>query len=176
MKFDIIFVFSPIQLRRGLVSYLIWMTRPRTNSWQPETHTHKLLFTTEKIYKNWKLKWKEEEKEKEEEKKKRSCHGEKGDCAMCSWLLFAAAAAAGLFFGFFWALLTRQKIKKIYLCLPGLLGESKNRRRHRSCVNKYCRAKWSRRGRKEKTRNSADYRERQLAVVGACCVIFYFGL
>jgi dipeptide/tripeptide permease len=53
---------------------------------------------------------------------------------MCSWLLFAAAAA-GLFLGFFWALLTRQKIKKFYLCLPGLLGESKNRRRHRSCAS-----------------------------------------
>lgn len=37
---------------------------------------------------------------------------------LCSWLLFAAAAAGGLFFGFFWALLTRQKIKKLYLCLP----------------------------------------------------------
>jgi hypothetical protein len=36
----------------------------------------------------------------------------------------------------------------------GLLGESKSRR---SCVNKYCRAKWSRRGRNKykKTRNSA---------------------
>lgn len=35
---------------------------------------------------------------------------------LCSWLLFGAAG--GLFFGFFWALLTRQKIKKLYLCLP----------------------------------------------------------
>ena len=35
---------------------------------------------------------------------------------LCSWLLFAAAG--GLFFGFFWALLTRQKIKKLYLSLP----------------------------------------------------------
>lgn len=35
---------------------------------------------------------------------------------LCSWLLFAAdAGGLFLFFGFFWALLTRQKIKKLYL-------------------------------------------------------------
>ena len=87
----------------------IWTPRPRTNSGPSETHTHKHTGNREGI------RIEDGMERKKKKKKKRSCRA-MARRWLCSWLLFAAAG--GLFFGFFWALLTRQKIKKLYLCLP----------------------------------------------------------
>lgn len=89
----------------------IYLNAAAENQQRTVRDTHTQTHGQQRGNKNWR--W--NGKEKKEKKKKRSCRA-MARRWLCSWLLFAAAG--GLFFGFFWALLTRQKIKKLYLCLP----------------------------------------------------------